>query len=183
MLDSSANRLVIHRVYNDDNVVLTLDTGVYNFDEFIELIKEKLSQYIKLKSVVDKGTYLEFVSDDKFYFDREKSTIHNYPWTPWFNFDPALRNHYIEKPDMNFDRREDNIFMNDDQFIQIDYELDVNNVRYFLPTNFKINVNDDTTLTIKIEGNYNRKSLADYLCNQVNHLYKIIMAADKISCH
>lgn len=180
VLDSTCNRLVIHRVYQDDNVVLTLDTGVYNFDEFTELIKEKLRQYIKLKSVEDRGTYLEFVSDDKFYFDRENSTIHNYPWTPWFNFDPTLRNHYIEKPDMNFDRREDNIFMDDDQYIQIDYELSVNDVRYFMPTNFKINVNDDTTLTIKIEGNYTRKSLADYLCNQVNHLYKTLGYTDNL---
>ena len=180
VLNSDANRLVIHRVYQDDNVVLTLDTGIYNFDEFIELIKDKLRQYIKLKSVEDRGTYLEFVSDDKFYFDRVNSTIHNYPWTPWFNFDPTLRNHYIEKPDMNFDRREDNIFMNDDQYIQIDYELDLYNVRYFMPTNFKINVNDDTTLTIKIEGNYNRKSLADYLCNQVNHLYQTLGYTDNL---
>lgn len=180
VLNSDANRLVIHRVYQDDNVVLTLDTGVYNFDEFIQLIKEKLSQYIKLKSVVDKGTYLEFVSDDKFYFDRENSTIHNYSWTQWFNFDPTLRNHYIEKPDMNFDRREDNIFLNDDQFIQIDYELGVNDARYFMPTNFKINVNDDTTLTIKIEGNYTRKSLADYLCNQLNHLYQTLGYTDNL---
>ena len=180
ILDSSANRLVIHRVYNDDNVVLTLDTDEYNFDEFIELIKEKLSQYIKLKSVEDRGTYIEFVSNDKFYFDRQNSTIHNYPWTPWFNFDPSLRNHYIEKPDMNFDRREDNIFMNDDQYIQIDYELGVNDVRYFRPTNFRINVNDDTSLTINIEGNYTRKSLADYLCNQVNHLYKSLGYTDNL---
>ena len=181
VLDSSANRLVIHRIYQDDNVVLTLDTGVYNFDEFIELIKEKLSQYIKLKSVEDRGTYLEFVSDDKFYFDREKSTIHNYPWTPWFNFDPTLRNHYIEKPDMNFDRREDNIFMNDDQFIQIEYELGVNDVRYFRPTNFRINVNDDTSLTYTIEGNYTRKSLADYLCNKVNELYQTLGYTDNLA--
>ena len=180
VLDSSANRLVIHRVYQDDNVVLILDTGIYNFDEFIELVKEKLSQYIKLKSVEDRGTYLEFVSVDKFYFDREKSTIHNYPWTSWFNFDPSLRNHYIEKPDMNFDRREDNIFMNDDQYIQIDYELGVNDVRYFRPTNFRINVNGDTSLTINIEGNYTRKSLADYLCNQVNHLYKTLGYTDNL---
>lgn len=180
VLDSSCNRLVIHRVYQDDNVVLTLDTGIYNFDEFIELIKEKLSQYIKLKSVVDRGTYLEFVSDDKFYFDRSNSTIHNYPWTPWFNFDQSLRNHYIEKPDMNFDRREDNIFMNDDQYIQIDFELGINDVRYFMPTNFKINVNDDTTLTINIEGDYTRKSLADYLCNQVNHLYQTLGYTDNL---
>ena len=181
VLDSSANRLVIHRVYQDDNVVLTLDTGVYNFDEFIELIKEKLKQYIKLKSVVDKGTYLEFVSDDKFYFDRSKSTIHNYPWTPWFNFDPALRNHYIEKPDMNFDRREDNIFMNDDQYIQIDYELGVSDVRYFRPTNFRINVNNDTSLTYTIEGNYTRKSLAVFLRDKVNSLYKTLGYTDNLA--
>ena len=180
VLDSSANRLVIHRVYNDDNVVLTIETGIYNFDEFIEVVKQQLSKYIRLKSVQDKGTYLEFVSDDKFYFDREKSTIHNYPWTPWFNFDPSLRNHYIEKPDMNFDRREDNIFMNDDQYIQINYELGVNDVRYFKPTNFRINVNDDTSLTINIEGNYTRKSLANYLCNQVNHLYKTLGYTDNL---
>ena len=180
VLDSTANRLVIHRVYNDDNVVLTLDTGVYNFDEFIEVIKEKLSQYVKLKSVVDKGTYLEFVSDDKFYFDRANSTIHNYPWTPWFNFDPSLRNHCIEKPDMNFVRREDNIYMNDDQYIQIEYELAVNDVRYFRPTNFRINVNDDTSLTYTIEGNYTRKSLADYLCTKVNELYQTLGYTDNL---
>lgn len=181
ILDSSANRLVIHRVYNDDNVVLTLDTGVYNFMEFIDVIKQKLSQYIKLKSVVDKGTYLEFVSDDKFYFDREKSTIHKYPWTSWFNFDPTLRNHYIEKPDMNFDRREDYIFMNDDQYIQIDYELPLTELRYFRPTNFRINVNNDTSLTYTIEGNYTRKSLADYLCNKVNELYKTLGYTDNLA--
>ena len=180
VLDSTANRLVIHRVYNDDNVVLTLDTGVYNFDEFIEVIKEKLSQYVKLKSVVDKGTYLEFVSDDKFYFDRANSTIHNYPWTPWFNFDPSLRNHCIEKPDMNFDRREDNIYMNDDQYIQIEYELAVNDVRYFRPTNFRINVNDDTSLTYTIEGNFTRKTLADYLCTKVNELYQTLGYTDNL---
>ena len=180
VLDSTCNRLVIHRVYQDDNVVLTLGTGIYNFDEFIEVIKQQLKQYIKLKSVVDRGTYLEFISDDKFYFDRGKSTIYKYKWTPWFNFDPSLRNHYIEKPDLNFDRREDDIFMNDDQYIQIDYELSINDVRYFMPTNFKINVNDDTTLTINIEGTYNRKSLSDYLCNQVNHLYKTLGYSDNL---
>ena len=36
---------------------------------------------------------------------------------------------------------------------------------------FKINVNDDTSLSYNIEGNYTRKSLADYLCNKVNELY------------
>lgn len=181
VLDSTANKLVIHRVYNDDNVVLTLDTGVYNFDEFIELIKQKLSQYIKLKSVEDRGTYLEFVSEDKFYFDRANSTIHNYPWTPWFNFDPAIRNHYIEKPDMNFDRREDNIFMNDDQYIQIEYELGVNDVRYFRPTNFRININNDTSLTYTIEDNYTRKSLAVYLRDKVNSLYKTLGYTDNLA--
>lgn len=180
VLNSNANKLVIHRVYQDDNVVLTLDTGIYNFDEFIELIKEKLIQYIKLKSVEDRGTYLEFVSEDKFYFDRANSTIHNYHWTQWFNFDPTLRNHYIEKPDMNFDRREDNIFMNDNQYIQIDYELGVNENRYFRPTNFKINVNDDTSLVKQIEGNYNRKSLADFFCNQVNQLYQTLGYTDNL---
>lgn len=181
VLDSTCNRLVIHRVYQDDNVVLTLDTGVYNFDEFIELIKEKLKQYIKLKSVEDRGTYLEFVSDDKFYFDRANSTIHNYPWTPWFNFDPTLRNHYIEKPDMNFDRREDNIFLNDDQYIQIDYELPLTELRYFKPTNFRINVNNDTSLTYTIEGNYTRKSLAVYLRDKVNSLYKTLGYTDNLA--
>lgn len=180
VLNSDANRLVIHRVYQDDNVVLTLDTGVYNFDEFIELIKEKLKQYINLQSVIDKGTYLEFVSKDKFYFDRANSTIHNYSWTPWFNFDPTLRNHYMEKPDLNFDRREDNIFMNDDQFIQIDYELGINDVRYFMPTKFKINVNDDTSLSYVVEGNYTRKTLADYLCNKVNELYQSLGYTDNL---
>lgn len=179
-LDSTCNHLVIHRVYQDDNVVLTLDTGIYNFDEFIEVIKQQLRKYIKLQSVVDRGTYLEFVSEDKFYFDREKSTIYKYPWTNWFNFDPTLHNHYIEKPDLNFDRREDNIFMNDDQYIQIDCELGVNDIRYFRPTNFKINVNGDTSLTINIEGNYNRKSLADYLCNKVNQLYKTLGYSDNL---
>ena len=180
VLDSTCNRLVIHRVYQDDNIVIIIDTGIYNFDEFIEVIKEKLKQYINLQSVIDKGTYLEFVSKDKFYFDRANSTIYKYPWTPWFNFDQTLRNHYIEKPDLKFDRREDYIFLNDDQYIQIDYELGVNDVRYFMPTNFKINVNDDTTLTINIEGTYNRKSLADYLCNQVNHLYKTLGYSDNL---
>lgn len=181
VLDSSANRLVIHRVYNDDNVVLTLDTGVYNFMEFIDVIKQKLSQYIKLKSVEDRGTYLEFVSADKFYFDRTNSTINNYPWTPWFNFDPTLRNHYIEKPDMNFDRREDNIFMNDDQYVQLEYELGVSDARYFRPTNFRINVNNDTSLTYTIEGNYTRKSLANYLRDKVNSLYKTLGYTDSLA--
>lgn len=181
VLNSDANRLVIHRVYQDDNVVLTLDTGVYNFDEFIELIKQKLSQYVKLKSVEDRGTYLEFVSTDKFYFDRANSTIHNYPWTPWFNFDPTLHNHCIEKPDMNFDRREDNIYINDDQFIQIEYELGVNDVRYFRPTNFRININNDTSLTYTIENNYTRKSLANYLRDKVNSLYKTLGYTDSLA--
>lgn len=180
VLNSDANRLVIHRVYQDDNVVLNLDTGIYNFQEFIEVVKQQLSKYVKLLSVVDKGTYIEFVTKDKFYFDREKSTIHNYPWTPLFNFDTTLRNHYIEKPDLNFDRREDNIFMDDEQYVQIDYELDLYNIRYFMPTNFKINVNGDTSLTIKIEGNFTRKSLADYLCNQVNQLYKTLGYSDNL---
>ena len=179
-LDSTCNHLVIHRVYQDDVVDIVLDTGIYNFQEFIDVIKKQLSKYVKLQSVEDRGTYIEFVTKDKFYFDRGKSTIHKYPWTCWFNFDPLLHNHYIEKPDLNFDRREDNIFLNDDQFIQIDYELDLNNVRYFMPINFKINVNGDTTLTIKIEGNYNRKSLADYLCNQVNQLYKTLGYSDNL---
>ena len=179
-LDSTCNHLVIHRVYQDDNVVLTLDTGIYNFQEFIDVIKQQLSKYVKLLSVEDRGTYIEFVSEDKFYFDREKSTIHKYPWTCWFNFDPLLHNHYIEKPDLNFDRREDNIFMNDDQYIQIDYELGINDIRYFRPTTFKINVNDDTSLSYNIEGNYTRKSLADYLCNQVNQLYQTLGYTDNL---
>lgn len=179
-LDSTCNHLVIHRVYNDDNVVLTLDTGIYNFQEFIDVIKQQLSKYVKLLSVEDRGTYIEFVTEHKFYFDREKSTIHKYPWTCWFNFDPTLRNHYIEKPDLNFDRREDNIFLNDDQYIQIDCELGLNDIRYFRPTNFKINVNDDTTLVKQIEGNFTRKSLADFFCNQVNQLYQTLGYTDNL---
>lgn len=177
-LDSTCNHLVIHRVYQDDDVEITLDTGIYNFQEFIEVVKQQLSKYVKLLSVEDRGTYIEFVTEDKFYFNREKSSICNYPWTCWFNFDTTLHNHYIEKPDLNFDRREDNIFMNDDQYVQIDYELPLTELRYFRPTTFKINVNNDTSKSISIEGNYSRKSLADYLCNNVNELYQSLGYTD-----
>lgn len=179
-LDSTCNHLVIHRVYQDDDVEITLDTGIYNFQEFIDVIKQQLSKYVKLLSVEDRGTYIEFVTEDKFYFNREKSSICNYPWTCWFNFDISLHNHYIEKPDLNFDRREDNIFMNDDQYVQIDYELPLTELRYFRPTTFKINVNDDTSKSISIEGNYSRKSLADYLCNNVNELYQSLGYSDNL---
>ena len=179
-LDSTCNHLVIHRVYQDDDVEITLDTGIYNFDEFIEVIKQQLSKYVKLLAVEDRGTYIEFVTEDKFYFNRERSTIHNYPWTSWFDFDTSLRNHCIEKPDLNFDRREDNIFMNDDQYVQIDYELPLTELRYFKPTTFKINVNDDNTLSYSIEGNYSRKSLTDYLCNKVNELYQTLGYTDNL---
>lgn len=179
-LDSTCNHLVIHRVYQDDDIEITLDTGIYNFQEFIDVIKQQLSKYVKLLSVEDRGTYIEFVTEDKFYFDRSQSTIHNYPWTYWFNFDTTLHNHYIEKPDLNFDRREDNIFMNDDQYVQIDYELPLTELRYFRPTTFKINVNDDTSLSYSIEGNFTRKSLADYLCNKVNELYQSLGYSDNL---
>ena len=180
VMDDTCNHLVIHRVYQDDDVNITLDTGIYNFQEFIDVIKQQLSKYVKLLSVEDRGTYIEFVTEDKFYFDREKSTIYKYQWTPWFNFDVSLHNHYIEKSDLNFDRREDNIFMNDDQYVQIDYELGISDARYFMPTTFKINVNDDTSISYKIEGIYTRKSLADYLCGKVNELYQSLGNSDNL---
>ena len=71
-LDSTCNHLVIHRVYQDDVVDIVLDTGIYNFQEFIDIIKQQLSKYVKLQSVEDRGTYIEFVTEHTFYFDREK---------------------------------------------------------------------------------------------------------------
>ena len=180
ILDNTCNLLVIHRVYQDDDVEITLDTGIYNFQEFIDVVKQQLSKYVKLLSVEDRGTYIEFITEDKFYFDREKSTICKYPWTCWFDFDTTLHNHNIEKPDLNFDRREDYIYLNDDQFIQIDYELGINDVRDIRASNFKININDDTSLSYSIEGIYTRKSLADYLCNKVNELYQSLGYSDNL---
>ena len=160
-LTSSANSLVIN--IDDTTMMIRIPEGYYTWEQFYQKIGEILDPIVTILDVKDMGTYIQYDSIKPFTFNREFSSIQNYKWTQFFDLDTAFKSNCLEKPDLSFHRRSDYIYMNDDQYVNIEYNLSVNDIRYFMPTTFNISVKDSTsskTSSYKIEGNYTQITLA-----------------------
>ena len=172
-LTSSANSLVIN--IDDTTMMLRIPEGYYTWEQFYKKIGELLDPFVTILDIVDKGNYIQYDSIKPFTFNREFSSIQNYKWTQFFDLDTAFKSNCLEKPDLSFHRRSDYIYMNTDQYVNIDYNLSVNDIRYFMITRFNITVRDTSsskTSYFDIVGNYTQVTLAQHICNKINELYK-----------
>ena len=172
-LTSSANSLVIN--IDDTTMMLRIPEGYYTWEQFYKKIGELLDPIVTILDIVDKGNYIQYDSIKPFTFNREFSSIQNYKWTQFFDLDTAFKSNCLEKPDLSFHRRSDYVYMNDDQYVNIDYNLSVNDIRYFMITRFNITVRDTSsskTSYFDIVGNYTQVTLAQHICNKINELYK-----------
>ena len=172
-LSSSANSLVID--VDGRTQMLRIPEGYYTWEQFYHKIGELLDPIVTILDIVDKGNYIQYDSKKPFTFNREYSSIQNYKWTQFFDLDTAFKSNCIECPDLSFDRRSDYVYMNDDQYVNIDYNLSVNDIRYFMTTTFNITVRDTSSsksTSFDIIGNYTQVTLAQHICNKINELYK-----------
>ena len=180
-LSSSANSLVID--VDGTTQMLRIPEGYYTWEQFYKKIGELLDPIVTILDIVDKGNYIQYDSIKPFTFNREFSSIQNYKWTQFFDLDTAFKSNCLEKPDLSFHRRSDYVYMNDNQYVNIEYNLSVNDIRYFKPTTFNISVKDSTsskTGSYTIEGNYTQITLAQYLTSKVNELYKSLSHTDNL---
>lgn len=180
-LSSSANSLVID--VDGRTEMLRIPEGYYTWEQFYKKIGELLDPIVTILDIVDKGTYIQYDSIRPFTFNREYSSIQNYKWTQFFDLDRAFKSNCLECPDLSFDRRSDYVYMNDDQYVNIEYNLSLNDIRYFKPTIFNISVKDSTSSKSRsytIEGNYTQITLAQYLISKVNELYKSLSHTDNL---
>lgn len=172
-LSSSANSLVID--VDGTTQMLRIPEGYYTWEQFYRKIGELLDPIVTILDIVDKGNYIQYDSKRPFTFNRQYSSIQNYKWTQFFDLDIAFKSNCLEKPDLSFHRRSDYVYMNDDQYVDIQFNLGLNDIRYFMPTTFNISVKDSTsskTSSFEIEGNYTQVTLAQHICNKINELYK-----------
>lgn len=180
-LSSSANSLVID--VNGTTQLLRIPEGYYTWEQFYKKIGELLDPIVTILDIVDKGSYIQYDSIRQFSFNREYSSIQNYKWTQFFNLDTAFKSNCLECPDLSFDRRSDYIYMNDEQYVNIDYELGLNDIRYFMPITINITVRDTSSsksTSFEIVGNYTRITLAQFLTTKVNELYKSLSHTDNL---
>ena len=180
-LASSANSLVIN--IDDTTQLLRIPEGYYTWEQFYHKIREILDPIVTILDVKDMGTYIQYDSIKPFTFNREFSSIQNYKWVQFFDLDTAFKSNCLEKPDLSFHRRSDYIYMNDDQYVDIQFNLGLNDIRYFMPTTFNISVKDSTfskTSSFEIVGNFTQITLAQYLCSKVNELYKSLSHTDNL---
>ena len=180
-LTSSANSLVIN--IDDTTMMLRIPEGYYTWEQFYHKIGELLDPIVTILDIVDKGNYIQYDSIKPFTFNREYSSIQNYKWTQFFDLDTAFKSNCLEKPDLSFHRRSDYVYMNDDQYVNIEYNLSVNDIRYFMPTTFNITVRDTSSSksgSYTIEGNYTQIILAQFLTTKVNELYKSLSHTDNL---
>lgn len=172
-LSSSANSLVID--VDGTTQMLRIPEGYYTWEQFYKKIGELLDPIVTILDVKDMGTYIQYDSKKPFTFNRQYSSIQNYKWTQFFDLDTAFKSNCLEKPDLSFHRRSDYIYMNDDQYVDIQFNLELNDIRYFMTTRFNITVKDSTSsksTSFEIEGNYTQITLAQHICNKINELYK-----------
>lgn len=172
-LASSANSLVID--VDDRTQMLRIPEGYYTWEQFYKKIGELLDPIVTILDIKDMGTYIQYDSIRPFSFNRQYSSIQNYKWTQFFDLDTAFKSNCLEKPDLSFHRRSDYVYMNDDQYVNIQFNLGLNDIRYFMPTTFNITVRDTSSSkssSFSIEGNYTQITLAQYICNKINELYK-----------
>ena len=180
-LSSSANSLVIN--IDDKTMILRIPQGYYTWEQFYKKIGELLDPIVTILDIVDKGNYIQYDSIKSFTFNREFSSIQNYKWTQFFDLDTDFKSNCLEKPDLSFHRRSDYVYMNDNQYINIDYNLSVNDIRYFMTTTFNISVKDSTSSKssyFDIIGNYTQITLAQHICNKINELYKSLSHTDNL---
>lgn len=172
-LSSSANSLVID--VDGRTQMLRIPEGYYTWEQFYKKIGELLDPIVTILDIKDMGTYIQYDSIRPFSFNRQYSSIQNYKWTQFFDLDTAFKSNCLEKPDLSFHRRSDYVYMNDDQYVNIDYNLGLDDIRHFMPTTFNISVKDSTSSkssSFEIEWNYTQITLAQYICNKINELYK-----------
>lgn len=180
-LSSSANSLVIN--VDDTTKLIRIPEGYYTWEQFYHKIGELLDPIVTILDIKDMGTYIQYDSIKQFSFNREFSSIQNYKWTQFFDLDTAFKSNCLEKPDLLFHRRSDYVYMNDNQYVNIEYNLSVNDIRYFMPTTFNISVKDSTSsksTSFEIEGNYTQITLAQFLTTKVNELYKSLSHTDNL---
>ena len=180
-LSSSANSLVID--VDGRTQMLRIPEGYYTWEQFYKKIGELLDPIVTILDIVDKGNYIQYDSIKPFTFNREFSSIQNYKWTQFFDLDTSFKSNCLEKPDLSFHRRSDYVYMNDNQYINIDYNLSVNDIRYFMVTRFNITVRDTSSSKssyFDIIGNYTQITLAKHICNKINELYKSLSHTDNL---
>ena len=180
-LASSANSLVID--VDGRTQMLCIPEGYYTWEQFYKKIGELLDPIVTILDIVDKGSYIQYDSIKPFTFNREYSSIQNYKWTQFFDLDTSFKSNCLEKPDLSFHRRSDYVYMNTDQYVNIDYNLELNDIRHFMPTTFNISVKDSTSsksTSFEIEFNYTQITLAQHICNKINELYKSLSHTDNL---
>ena len=180
-LSSSANSLVID--VDGITQLLRIPEGYYTWEQFYKKIGELLDPIVTILDVKDMGTYIQYDSIKPFTFNREFSSIQNYKWVHFFDLDTAFKSNCLEKPDLSFHRRSDYIYMNDDQYVDIQFNLGLNDIRYFMPSTFNISVKDSTfskTSSFEIVGNFTQITLAQHICNKINELYKSLSHKDNL---
>ena len=180
-LSSSANSLVID--VDGTTQMLSIPEGYYTWEQFYRKIGELLDPIVTILDVKDMGTYIQYDSIKPFTFNRQYSSIQNYKWTQFFDLDTAFKSNCLECPDLSFHRRSDYVYMNDNQYVDIQFNLGLNDIRYFMPTTFNISVKDSTSSksgSYTIEGNYTQITLAQFLTTKVNELYKSLSHTDNL---
>ena len=98
-LSTNCNQIVV----SNGNVryLLSIPTGYYTYDEFIEAIDIELGEVVSLVSTIIEDEYVIFnIQGDGWYFDHENdnTTIDKFGWIPWFKLSLSTQNMCIERP-------------------------------------------------------------------------------------
>ena len=174
-LTSDMNKISVTNKVKNFTKTFELNTGLYTWFEFVDLLAETIKDFIGLKTTVEYPDYIEFISTDEFYFNRTNTTalntIDKYYWLKWYTLVPNIQSNLLEKPDLNI--LDPNFKANDAFWIEPDLCMCITpestltmDYVFYWNTFVKVTINK-VTQQFNFTGNYSTQQVCDSLLTQI----------------
>ena len=178
-LTSDMNKISVTNKVKNFTKTFELNTGLYTWFEFVDLLAETIKDFIGLKTTVEYPDYIEFVTTDEFYFNRTNTTalntIDKYYWLKWYTLVPNIQSNLLEKPDLNI--LDPNFKSNDAFWIEPDLCMCVTpeslltmDYIFYWDTFVKVTINK-VTQQFNFTGNYSTQQVCDSLLSQIKNKF------------
>lgn len=104
-LDTTCNKISVTNKVSNRTETFELQTGLYSWNEFVQLLAQTIKAFINLEDTIDHEDYVEFIAKDDFFFNRTDistlNTIQNYYWLKWYTLTSSIQSNLLEKPDLD----------------------------------------------------------------------------------
>ena len=178
-LDNTCNKISVTNKVSNRTETFDLQTGLYSWNEFVQLLAQTIKAFINLEDTIDHEDYVEFIAKDDFFFNRtnttELNTINEYYWMKWYTLAPNIQSNLLEKPDLdllNPDFKSNDAFWIEPDLcmcITPESTLTMDYVFYW-DTFVKVTINK-VTQQFNFTGNFSTQQVCDSLLAQIKEKF------------